>query len=459
MKIIVAGDGKVGNLLTEQLAKEGHDIVVIDRDSSVLRHSQEKLDVAIVVGNCASSAVQTEAGIGGADLMIAVTSSDEVNLLSALVARKLGCSHLVARVRSQEYDREMNMLKRDFGLSFTINPEKSAANEIFRLIQFPSFLKRNSFAGGRAEMVEFKVTRETGLAGKRLDQTPDILGRKALVCAVDRNNEVVIPSGSFQIQEGDKVSLTAATADLPFLLQRLGMKVQRIRKVMIVGGSSTAAYLAESLVGAGVSVTIIEQNHARCIALCESIPKATIIEGDGSVQSLLKEEGITDIDAVVTLTGMDEENLMISLFANSVGVPKTITKVNRLEYLDVLAKANIDTIVSPKLLTANEIVRYVRAVDQSREGSIDTLYNMNNGKAEALGFTVPSAGSFLNVPFTELKLQPGILIATIIRNQQVITPAGNDYMTPGDSVIVIANTEKAISNLTDIFADSEAGPA
>lgn len=456
MKIIIAGDGKVGNLLVEQLAKEGHDIVVIDRDANVLHYSQEKLDVAIVVGNCASTSVLKEAGIQDCDLMIAVTSSDEVNLLSVLLAKKLGCHHLVARVRNQEYDREMNMLKRDFGLSFTINPEKSAANEIFRLIQFPSFLKRNSFAGGRAEMVEFKVTKETGLAGKRLDQTPDILGRKALICAVDRSNEVIIPSGSFQIQEDDKVNLTAATSDLPFLLQRLGMKVQNIRKVMIVGGSSTAAYLALYLLKTGVGVTIIEQNHERCQELCELIPQATIIEGDGSVQALLKEEGISDMDAVVTLTGMDEENLMISLFANSIGVPKTITKVNRLEYLDVLAKANIDTIVSPKLLTANEITRYVRAVDQSREGSVDTLYSLNNGKAEALGFTVPPTGSFLNIPFTDLRLKPGILIATIIRNQQVITPTGSDCMTPGDSIIVIANTEKAISNLTDIFANPEA---
>lgn len=454
MKIIVVGNGKIGLLLVQQLSKEGHDIVVIDNNPQKLYYTQEKLDVAIVVGNGASIDVLREAGAASCDLLIAVTNSDEINLLTALVAGKLGCSSTVARVRNQEYDREMNLLKSSFGLTLAINPEKTCAKEIFRLLQFPSFITRSSFAGGKAEMVELLVPKDGELNGKRLDQMPAILNKKALICTIERQGEVFVPSGSTELMAGDKLSMAAATSDLPFLLRRFGIGNEGIRKVMIVGGSSTGLYLADDLLRAGLSVTIVEADPEKCSQLVERLPKAHIIHGDGSLQELLEEEGIADMDAVVPLTGIDEENIMISLYAKSIGVKMTITKVNRIEYLKLVGSANLGAVVSPKSLTANEITRYVRAVGQSREGSVETLYTISNGKAEALGFTVPDHPAILNVPIMQLRLKKATLIASIVRNQQVIIPTGQDVLMKGDSIIVIADPRRMISNLTDIFLEN-----
>lgn len=454
MKIIIVGNGKIGFLLTQQLSRDGHDIVVIDIDPQKLSFTQEKLDVAVVAGNGASIDVLRAAGTGDSDLLIAVTNSDEVNLLTALVADKLGCRSTVARVRNQEYDREMNLLKSSFGLSLAINPEKTCAKEIFRLLQFPSFLTRSPFADGKAEMVELIVSEESGLSGKRLDQMPLILNKKALICTIDRGGEVFVPSGSTELKTGDKLSISSATADLPFLLSRFGIEGQGAKKVMLVGGSSTAMYLADYLLRAGKEVMIVELNKERCERLVEVLPKAEVIHGDGSLQGLLDEEGINLMDAIVPLTGIDEENIMISLYARSIGVGKTITKVNRMEYLDLIGGANLGAVVSPKSLTANEITRYVRAVGQSREGSVETLYTISNGKAEALGFTVPESADFLNVPIQDLKLKKAILIATIVRNQRVIIPTGQDVLQRGDSIVVIADPRRKIANLADLFLEN-----
>ena len=454
MKIVIVGNGKIGHLLVEQLAKEGHDIVVIDTTFEKLHYTQEKLDVAIVVGNGASVDVLKEAGTEDCDLLLAVTNSDEVNLLTALLGRKIGAKNTVARVRNRDYDREMNLLNTSFGLSFSINPEKTAAREIFRLLQFPSFLTRSSFAGGRAELVELMAQEGGILEGKRLDQLPAILNKKALICTIERDNEVIVPSGSFVIQAEDKMSFSSATADLPFLLRKLNIKTQNIKNVLIIGGSTTAFYLANYLKRVGIGVTIMEMDKDRCEKLCELLPEADIICADGSKQSILNEEGISKVDAVIPLTGYDEVNIMISLYAKSIGVKKTVTKVNRLEYLSLVDTTELDAIVSPKSLTANEIVRYVRAVSQSRDGSVETLSTINNGRAEALGFTVPETGFFLNVPLRDLKLKKAVLIASIVRNEQVIIPDGNTCLMRGDSIIVIADPRRMISNLTDIFLDN-----
>lgn len=454
MKIIVVGNGKTGLLLVRQLSKEGHDIVVIDNNPQKLYYTQEKLDVAVLVGNGASIEVLREAGAQNCDLLVAATNSDEVNLLTALVAGKLGCRGTVARVRNQEYDREMNLLKSSFGLTLAINPEKTCAKEIFRLLQFPSFLTRSSFAGGRAELVELIVPENGELNGKRLDQMPAILNKKALICTIERRGEVFVPSGATQLMAEDKLGIAAATADLPFLLRRFGIGNQGIHKVMIVGGSSTGVYLADDLLKAGLGVTMIEADREKCERLVELLPRAEIVCGDGSLQGLLEDEGIADMDAVVPLTGIDEENIMISLYAKSIGVKMTITKVNRPEYLDLVGSANLGAVVSPKSLTANEITRYVRAVGQSRAGSIETLYTISNGRAEALGFTVPENAGFLNVPIMTLKLKKAILIASIVRNQQVIIPTGQDVLMKGDSIVVIADPRRMISNLTDIFLEN-----
>ena len=454
MKIIVVGNGKTGLLLVQQLSREGHDIVVIDSNPQKLFDTQEKLDVAIVAGNGASANVLKEAGVPESDLLVAVTDSDEINLLCALIAGKLGCRSTVARVRNQEYDQEMNLLKSSFGLSFAINPEKTCAKEIFRVLQLPSFLTRRSFAGGRAEMVELIVPKDSELDGQRLDQMPAILNKKALICTIERKGDVFVPSGSTVLMAEDKIAMSAATADLPFLLKRFGIKTTEIRRVMIIGGSASARYLAEDLSDAGIRVTIIEQDEKKCAALVDQLPRAEVVCGDGSVQELLADEGIADMDAVVPMTGIDEENIMISLYAHSIGIEKTVTKVNRLEYLDLVGSANLGAVVSPKSLTANEITRFVRAVGQSRAGSVETLYSLSNGRVEALGFPVPETGSFLGVPIMKLKLKKAILIASIVRNQQVIIPTGRDVLMRGDSIIVIADPRRMISNLTDIFSEN-----
>lgn len=454
MKIVVVGDGKVGHTLTKILSGEGHDVTIIDNNLNTLQETQESLDVAVVEGNGALVDVQLSAGAQHSDLLIAATSSDEINLLCCFVARKLGCKNTVARVRNPEYDQQLGFLKKDLGLSFSINPEKAAAKEIFSLLQFPSFLKRDSFAKGLVELVEIRLKPDNILVGRRLDNMSDIWNMNALICAVERDNEVYIPSGSFCLQAEDKITVAAETAQLVELISALKIAHKKIRQVMIIGGSRIAAYLAAGLIKANVNVTVIEEKKERCKALSEQLPKALIINGNGAEENVLYAEGIREMDAVVTLTGIDEENFVISMLANHIGVPKTITKMNRLEFIEAFSNIGIDTIVRPKLLTANEIVRYVRAVGATESsGSVDTLYRIADGRVEALGFTVPERAGYLNISLADLQLKPNTLIASIIRANHVIIPNGTTCIRAGDNVVVVMRTQPAaVSSLNDIFA-------
>ncbi len=453
MKIVIVGDGKVGYTLTKRLSEEGHDIVVIDSRRSVLLQSQEALDVAVVDGNGASVEVQREAGVATSDLLIAATSGDETNLLCCMVARKLGCRHTIARVRNPEYDQQTRFLKDELGLSMVVNPEKAAALEIYRLLQYPSFLKRDSFAKGSMELVELKIKEGNILAGKRLDQFRLLTNVNALVCAVERGGNVTIPKGKFTLEMGDKLTIATDAGDLMRLIKNLGIYTPKAQHVMIIGGSRTAKYLAERLIRSKVGLTIIEKDEARCYELSESLPEATIVHGNGTSQELLLEEGIERMDAVVTLTGMDEENLIVSMFADYVGVPKSVTKINRTEYNNVYENKGIDSIVSPKMLTANEITRYVRAMDDTTGGSVVTLYRIVDGKAEALEFSIKTDTAYTGIPLHSLRLKPNILIASIIRARKVIIPGGNDTLCKGDSVIIVTTADHAIAELRDIFRE------
>ncbi len=454
MKIVIVGDGKVGFALIKRLSQEGHDVVVIDSNRKILQESQEALDVAVVDGNGASVEVQREAGVETADLLIAATSGDETNLLCCMVARKLGCRHTIARVRNPDYDQQIRFLKEELGLSMVVNPEKAAALEIFRLLQFPSFLKRDSFAKGMVELVEIKIKPGNELADKRLDQFRSVANVNALVCAVEREGNITIPKGDFTLRLGDKINIAVETADLVRLIKNLGIYTPKAGHVMIVGGSRTAKYLAQRLMKSKVRLTIIERDMERCMQLSESLPGASIIHGNGTVQELLLSEGIETTDAVVTLTGIDEENLIISMFANFIGVPKSITKINRTEYLSVYENTGIDSIVSPKLLTANEIVRYVRAMEDTTGGSVVTLYRIVDGKAEALEFSVKGEGGFAGVPLSRLTLRKDVLVAAIIRARRVIIPTGADVMLKGDTVIVVTTADHSIGDLKDIFKEA-----
>ena len=451
MKIVIVGDGKVGYTLTKRLSQEGHDIVVIDNNRSVLLQSQEALDVAVVDGNGASVEVQREAGVGSSDLLIAATSGDETNLLCCMVARKLGCRHTIARVRNPEYDQQTRFLKDELGLSMVINPEKAAALEIFRLLQYPSFLKRDSFAKGSVELVELKIKENNVLANTRLDQFRTLSNVNALVCAVERGGMVSIPKGSFSLQVGDKLTIATDAGDLVRLIKNLGVYTPKAQHVMIIGGSRTAKYLAQRLISSKVKLTIIEKNEKRCQELSETLPEATIVHGNGTEQGLLIEEGIRKMDAVVTLTGMDEENLIVSMFADFIGVPKSVTKINRTEYNNVYENKGIDSIVSPKLLTTNEIIRYVRAMDDTTGGSVVTLYRIVDGKAEALEFKICDNSPIVGRTLSELNLKKNLLVGCLYRDGSVRIPRGHDALEIGDRVVIVT-TNRGLRDINDILA-------
>ena len=453
MKIVIVGDGKVGFALTAQLAQEGHDIVVTDNNKKVLQESAEQLDVMVVHGNGAGVKAQKQAGVEDADLLIAATSADEINLLCCIVARKLGSAHTIARVRNPEYVEQIYFLKDELGLSMTINPERAAAREISRLLQFPSFLKRDSFAKGRAEIVEMVIKEGSVLEDKLLSELYQIAKVQVLVCAVKRGGRAYIPDGSFRLMRGDRIFVTAPTHNLARLIKHLGLQTQKIREVILVGGSSIAYYLAMDLFLNGIRVKIIESQAERCLELAELLPKAMIIHGDGANQSVLLAEGIEKTDAVVTLTNLDEENFLVSMYANYLKVPKVITKINRTEFNDIFQDKGIDCVVSPKLLTANDIVRYVRAMQNKTGDSMITLHRIADDMAEAMEFPVTEETRHLGETLIKIRLRPNILIACINRRGKIIIPKGDDTIELNDTVIVVTTAEQRINELNDIFED------
>lgn len=453
MDIVIVGDGKVGFTLAKELSREGHDIVMIDTKEDVLEDAEGTLDIMTVIGNGATLEVQRAAGVPDADLLIAATSSDEVNLLCCILARKLGCKQTIARVRNPVYDQQLQYMRDDIGLSMVVNPEKSAAKEIFRLLQFPSFLKRDTFARGRVELVELKIKPDSLLDGVKLERFYEIAKVKVLVCCVDRDNTTTIPSGSFELKVGDKITVAAAARDLVQFIKNMGISNQKVRNVVIVGGSRIAAYLAQELLDARVDVKIIEIDPHRCRELSEQFPDALIIEGNGTSSELLHNEEVAGADAVVTLTGIDEENIITAMYANYLGVSRSIPKINRIEYTDMLCEKGIDSFVSPKLLTADEIVRFVRAMETT-DSAVITLIRIADGDVEASEFIVPQTFRGAGIPLARLPIRPGMLIACIGRGSQVIIPSGDDAMQTGDNVVVIASSDDPIVSLSDILTDN-----
>lgn len=454
MRIVIIGDGKVGYNLTKQLANENHDIVVIDSNPRVLRESSDNLDIMVIHGNGATLAVQRKADVGKSDLLIAATSSDELNILCCILAKKLGCRNTISRVINREYAEQLQLLRDELGLSMTVNLDLISAREIFGLVQFPSFLKRDSFAKGRVELVEYKISSDSHLVGLRIDRLEEALRMKILVCAVERGDKIIIPKGSFVFDEGDTIAVTAPRSDLAKLVKKLDIANHKIRSVMIVGGSRIAAYLTDDLLKSNVKVKIIEQNPARCRELAEMFSDALIICGDGTSQSLLLEEGIKETDAVISLTNIDEENMLVSMFADYVGVPKTITKISRSEYSQLLSEKGIGSMICPKQLVANEVLRYVRAMENTLGGSVLTLHRMVGDKVEALEFIAQAATLHKGVPLSKLKLKEDVLISSITRSGKIIIPQGRDFIQEGDTVIVVTTAERMFSDLNDIFDET-----
>ena len=450
MKIIVVGCGKVGAAIIGQLSREGHDISVIDVDSRVVTDISNNYDVMGLVGNGASHALQVEAGIETADLLIAVTDSDELNLLCCLIAKKAGGCNTIARVRSPIYNEEIGFLKGELGLSLTVNPEYAAATEIARVLRVPSAVHIETFAKGRAEIIKVRIPKGSVLDGCPLAQIRSKVGTEVLISTVERGDEVEIPNGAFVLKEGDMISVVASRTNSRDFLERIGLSSKRVRDCMIIGGGKIAFYLAQQLIESRIRVKIIERDRDRCEELSEQLPKATILHAEAANQDILREEGITDCESFVTLTGMDEENVFLSMFAQSVSKAKVITKVDRLGFDDIIKRLELGTVIHPKNITADNIVRYVRAMQNSIGSNVESLYKVIEDKVEALEFLIQKDSPVIGIPLSQLKVKPGILIACISRRGNIMIPNGNSTILEGDSVIVVT-THLGFGDIRDIL--------
>ncbi len=453
MKIVIIGDGKVGNTLTQELTREGHDLMVIDSRKDVLTQAEERLDVMVMQGNGASVEVQRQAGVASCDLMIAVTSADEINFMCCMIARKLGCKYTIARSRNPEYEEALYLLRDDLGLSLAVNPEKTAAREIFGLLQFPSFLKRDVFAKGRAEIVGIPIHAGSKLDGMSLQTLYKTLRVQVLVCAVERGSDVMIPSGDFVLREGDNAYVTAPTQQLLTLVKSLKLETGKIHSVMIIGGSRISHYLTQMLSDVGIHVKILENNTQRCNRLSAELPAATVVCADGTSFQTLIEEGLEETDAVVTLTDIDEQNLIVSMFANQKRVSKVVTKINRTEYEEILRKTGTECVVTPRLLVTNDILRYVRAMENSQGDNVLALHRMVGGRVEALEFRVNSNTAYKGIPLKNIPLKPNYLLAVINHKGSVLIPSGEHCFYEGDSVVLVTTTGSSLNSLNEIFAN------
>ena len=453
MKIIVVGCGKVGAALTAQLAREHHDISVIDVDSRVLMDISNNYDVMGVIGNGASRAVQMEAGVAGADLLVAATDSDELNLLCCLIAKKAGGCNTVARVRNPVYTGEIDFIQEELGLSLTVNPEFAAATEAARVLRFPSAVQIETFAKGKVEIIKVRIPEKSVLDGCPLSQIHKRTGTDVLICTVERGEggkHVEIPNGSFVLAAGDVISIVASKQNTRDFVNRIGLKSRRVRDCMIIGGGKIAFYLAQQLLDSGIRVKIIEKNRERCEELSDLLPKATIIHADGANQDILMEEGIRECESFVTLTGMDEENLFLSMFAQNASNAKVITKVDRMDFDEIIKRLDLGTLLHPKNITADNILRYVRALSNSIGSNVESLYKIIDDKVEALEFLIQKDSPVVGIPLSELKVKPNVLVACISRGGRIIIPNGNTSIHVGDSVVVVTS-QLGFGDIEDIL--------
>lgn len=445
MKIVIVGDGKVGRSLIELLSEEGHNITVIEIEKKRVESLVNDYDVIGFCGNGGSFSVMEQAGVKDSDIFISVTGSDELNIMSCLVAGKLGAKRTVARVRNPEYSAQVPFMREKLGLNLVINPEMEVANEIARFIEFPSAMNIETFAKGRIELAEIVVSEDSVLCGMKLMELRKKLDVPVLVCAVRRGEEVIIPSGSFVIEAGDRVHFSAPHKALPKIFKTLGLAKKKIKSVLIVGGSRTAFYLAKRLSAAGMDVKLIEQNPEKAAHLEENLDNVTVICGDGTDHELLSEERISDFDAAVALTQIDEENLIFSMYAESQGVEKTVSKVNRVALIKMLVgQLKNSNTVTPKNVTARTILRYVRAVSNADGSEMRTLYQILDGKAEAMEFIASENCKLNGIPLKNLNLKPNIIIACVSRGHTVLIPDGNTEINKGDSVIVITAGQRIV---------------
>ena len=450
MKIIIVGLGKVGQTLAAELSSEDNDLTVIDHKESVVEEFSSQYDIMGMVGNGASYSTQMEAGVEAADLLIAVTGSDELNLLCCLIAKKAGNCHTIARVRNPEYSSELEYIKEELGLAMVINPELAAAGEIARVLKYPSAIEVDSFPKSRVELLKFRIPEGSILADHKLVDVSGRMKKNILICAIERGDELIIPDGNFRLKARDLVSIVGSSAEANDFFRQAGLVGNQIRNIIITGGGTIAYYLTRMLVQAGIKVKIIEKDMDRCDRLCELLPRATIVYGDGTDKELLLEEGLKRTEAFAALTNIDEENILLSLYAKKMGNMKVVTKINRITFDEVICELDLDTIIHPKNITAEYIIRYVRSMKNSLGSNVETLHRIINNKAEALEFVIRESSRVTDVPLQDLNIRKGILVACISRQGQVIIPRGRDMIRQGDTVIIITRRTR-LNDICDIL--------
>lgn len=450
LNVIIVGVGKVGSTLVEQLTKEGNDVTIIDKNASVVQAMSGLYDVMGVVGNGASYSVQMEAGIENCDLFIAVTESDELNLLCCTVAKRVSDCSAIARVRTPDYSKEVGYLREKLGLAMIINPDLESAKEVARILYLPASLEVNSFAHGQAELIKFKIPEGNILANLPISQLGKASTHKVLICGVERDGEVYIPSGNFILEEGDIITFVANRKVAKQFLNTIGFNTRQVKNTMIIGGGTSAQYLAEQLIHTGVSVKIIEKDRARCEELSLLLPKAIIINGDGTDEELLKEEGIQTAESFVPLTGIDEENIMLTLFARQVSNAKVVTKINHITFKDVINNLDLGSVIYPRYITSEAIIAYARAKKNSLGSNIETLYHLFDSRVEAIEFRVQHESKITGISLMELSLKKNLLIAFINRNGSIIIPSGRDSIKVGDTVMIVT-THTGFNDILDIL--------
>ncbi len=452
MKIVIVGAGKVGSTLAFQLVKEGHELIIVDTDIKRLNILQNMADIMTLCGNGASSETLKEAEVDKCDLVIAATSADEVNILSCFIARQVGAPKTIARVRNPEYRNQLEMMKEELGLSMIVNPELSAANEISRILRFPSANDVETFCRGHVELVDYTLGRDCPLNGLALKDIYSRYKIRVLICAVRRGEEIFIPRGDFVLNEGDKINITASPKNIHDFFEAIGSFKKPVKSVMIVGGSMIAYYLAMELIEMRIDVKIVEQNQKRCEELSELLPKTSIVCADATEKDMLLEEGIMDFDGFVALTGLDEMNIIYGMYAKAKHVNKVITKVHHLSFPEVIETSGIESVVSPKLITAERISSYVRAIQNSySKNKVESLRRLVDNRIEALEFVIKEDANYINVALKDLPIKTNMLIAAIVRGGQAIIPGGFDVVKKGDSVVVISEGITNIDEFKDIM--------
>lgn len=450
MKIVIIGLGTIGRNILKNLSGEGHNITLIDENKAKIEALTERYDVFGVVGNGACIDIQKEAGMEEADLAIVLTNSDEMNVFACLTAKKIGAKNTIARVRNTDYREQIMDMKDDLGIAMIVNPEQELANEIFNVINLPSVAQIERFAKGRVFLVEVVAEKGCALVGETLISLGKKLNTKVLICAVQRGDEVIIPSGNFKIEEGDKIHFTSAARSLGDFLAEANLVKSPLKNVMIVGGGRVGYYLASALSQKRYSVKIIEPDQTRAEKLAELLPKVTVICGNGTQHDVLLEEGIEAMDAFVALTDIDEENMIVSMFANKKKVKKTITQIKSDDLYGMLDELGIINNVSPKHIVAGRVISYIRALANTVGSNVHTMYQLVNGSVEALEFSAKREEYFYNKPLRDLNIKKGCLVACIIRRNEIIIPNGNSEIKLGDNVIVVT-THKNFDDLNDVF--------